>query len=118
MKISGVDTTFYRCTDYGRATKFYTDLFGVAPTTQFEPIVSEWTFPGGESFGVYKGDEFKPSNGVMFHVPDVKAAADELRKRGIAVHTDVEETPVCHMAFVTDSEGNGFILHRRKDATD
>ena len=117
MKVSGVDATFYRCTDLDRATKFYTELFGVAPTTAFPQVVSEWTFAGGESFGIYKGDEFKASDGVMFHVPDVNAAAAELRKSGVTVHEHVEETPVCHMAFGTDSEGNGFILHRRKDAT-
>lgn len=118
MKVSGVDATFYGCTDLDRATKFYADLLGMEPTVHFPPIVSEWTFPGGESFGVYKGETFKPSDGVMFHVGDVAKAVDELRKTGIAVHEHIEDTPVCHMAFGTDSEGNGFILHRRKDATD
>jgi predicted enzyme related to lactoylglutathione lyase len=40
----------------------------------------------------------------------------ELRGRGVAFQADgeIEETPVCFMAFATDSEGNGFILHQRK----
>ena len=28
---------------------------------------------------------------------------------------EIEETPICYMAFGTDSEGNGFILRQRKE---
>ena len=47
---------------------------------------------------------------------DVASAVAELRARGVRFADDgaVEDTPVCHMAFGRDSEGNGFILHKRK----
>ena len=77
-------------------------------------MFAEWVFPGGEAFGIYKGDEFKPGTGVMFAVPDVAATVEELRARGVHFSEEIEETPVCFMAFGTDSEGNGFILHKRK----
>jgi predicted enzyme related to lactoylglutathione lyase len=50
----------------------------------------------------------------MFAVPDVAEAVAELKARGVPFHGEIEDTPVCHMAFGTDPEGNGFILHKRK----
>ena len=50
----------------------------------------------------------------LFAVPDVAEAVAELKARGVPFHGAIEDTPVCHMAFGTDPEGNGFILHMRK----
>ena len=77
----------------------------------------EWTFPGGESFGLYKGSEFTRCDGVMFAVDDVKATLDACKTRGVKITEEVEETPVCYMGFAEDSEGNGFILHHRKSGS-
>lgn len=52
--VRGVDTTSYLVKDIDRAAKFYTDLFGFAPTLSFLPIGVEWTFPTGETFGIIK----------------------------------------------------------------
>ena len=116
MRVNGIDASYYWAQDLDRATSFYTALFGVPPTTSCFGLFAEWEFPGGEAFGLYKGEEFKPSDGIMFAVDDVPAAVAELRARGVKFGGDgyVEETPACHMAFGTDSEGNGFILHKRK----
>ncbi len=118
-KVSGIDASYYYVKDLDRATKFYTELLGAEPTLAFPGMVSEWTFPNGESFGVYKPTEtsgFTPGGGVMFVVDDVPAAVAAHMARGVKFHGEghVEETPVCHMAFGEDTEGNGFILHKRK----
>jgi predicted enzyme related to lactoylglutathione lyase len=117
-KVSGIDASYYYVQDLDRATKFYTELLGAEPTLAFPGMVSEWTFPNGESFGLYKPNEseFRPSGGIMFVVEDVPAAVAEHMARGVKFHGEghIEETPVCHMAFGEDTEGNGFIFHKRK----
>ena len=116
--VSGIDATYYNVTDLDRATQFYVTLLGMSPTSQIPNMISEWTFAGGESFGLYNSQEgegdFQKSGGVMFAVDDVAAAVAANKARGVKFHGDIEDTPVCHMAFGEDSEGNGFILHRRK----
>ncbi len=119
MRVTGIDATYYTTKDLDRATKFYTGLLGTEPTMHAPNFVSEWTFPNGESFGLYmlQADEpFSASSGVMFAVDDVPAYVAAAKARGVAFSGEgaVTDTPVCHMAFGSDEEGNGFILHRRK----
>jgi catechol 2,3-dioxygenase-like lactoylglutathione lyase family enzyme len=116
MKVSGIDASYYYVKDLDRAVSFYTALLGTPPAASYPNVFAEWVFPGGEAFGLYIGQQYEHCDGLMFGVDDVAAAVGELRARGVPFAGDgaVEETPVCHMAFGTDSEGNGFILHQRK----
>lgn len=115
MNVTGIDASYYTVTDLARATKFYTELLGAEPTLTHPDLVCEWTFAGGETFGLYKSSgAFRPSGGVMFAVADVPAALEIAKARGVTFHGGIEDTPVCHMAFGEDTEGNHFILHRRK----
>ncbi|MFY9781542.1 MAG: VOC family protein [Candidatus Baltobacteraceae bacterium] len=118
--ISGIDATYYTVKDLERATAFYRDVLGLSVTHEVPGMVTEFSFGGGETFGLYKTgeEEWHASGGVMFAVPDVPGAVAELKGRGVAFAGDgyVDETPVCFMAFGQDSEGNGFILHQRKTA--
>jgi predicted enzyme related to lactoylglutathione lyase len=117
-KVHGIDATYYTVKDLDRATAFYTTLLGAAPNIQVPDMISEWTLGDDNSFGLYKppaGEgEFHPSGGVMFVVDDVAAAVSAHKVAGVTFHGDIEDTPMCHMAFGQDSEGNGFILHKRK----
>jgi predicted enzyme related to lactoylglutathione lyase len=116
MTVTGIDASYYYAKNFDRAVSFYTTLIGSAPLTLVPGTFAEWDFPSGEAFGLYKGEEHRECNGVMFAVADVAASVDELRARGVRFDGDgaIEETPACHMAFGRDSEGNGFILHKRK----
>ena len=114
MTVTGIDASYYYANDFNRAVSFYTTLLGMEPAQLVPDMFAEWVFAGGEAFGLYKGEDFKTSHGVMFAVADVHASVEELKARGVAFDGEVEDTPVCHMAFGTDSEGNGFILHKRK----
>lgn len=119
-KVKAVDAAYYTVKDLGKQTKFYADLLGFEPTLAVPDVVSEWTFPGGSTFGLYKSPEgISSGSGIMFAVPDVKAAVVECQSRGVQFSDggNIEETPVCHMAFGTDMEGLNFILHRRNDGT-
>jgi predicted enzyme related to lactoylglutathione lyase len=116
VKINGIDAVYYFAHDFARAQSFYTEMIGGPPSMAVPDSFCEWTLPNGESFGVIKGTEYRPGNGVLFNVDDVSASVDKLRARGVFFSDDgaIEETPVCWMAFGKDSEGNGFILHQRK----
>lgn len=118
-RVKAIDASYYYVKDMDRARKFYQDLLGFEPSMTYESMVTEWTFPGGESFGLYKAPEdegFHPGGGLMFQVEDVPGTVESLKKQGVKFMGEghVEETPGCHMAFGHDTEGNGFILHKRK----
>lgn len=116
--IKGVDTVAYLVKDVDRATKFYTDLLGFAPTLTFLPIGVEWTFPTGETFGIVKPPTapWEKGGGVHFGVDDIKQAVAACKSNGISFADDAKiyETPGCFLAFAHDSEGNEFILHEIK----
>lgn len=120
ISVNGIDAAYYYVKDMKRAVEFYTALLGAEPTMNFSEQVYEWTFRSGETFGLYQPSDseggFRPGGGVLFNVDDVAAARDAAKARGVIFHGDLEDTPVCHMAFGVDSEGNGFILHRRKES--
>jgi predicted enzyme related to lactoylglutathione lyase len=116
MKVNGIDASSSYAQDFDRAVSFYTTMIGAPPPLIVPGMFAEWEFADGEAFGLYKGAEYHHCDGLMFAVDDVAASVAELRGRGVRFADDgaVEDTPVCHMAFGTDSEGNGFILHKRK----
>ena len=116
MNINGIDAVYYFTRDFARAQEFYASMIGMPPAMAQPGAYCEWTLPNGESFGLIQGSEFRPGNGILFNVDDVKAAVRDLRANGVVFNDDgeIEETPVCFMAFGNDTEGNGFILHQRK----
>jgi predicted enzyme related to lactoylglutathione lyase len=58
--------------------------------------------------------EFRPNkNHLALHVEDVAAARATLEERGVTFMGDIFDTGVCHMAFLTDPDGNALMLHHR-----
>jgi predicted enzyme related to lactoylglutathione lyase len=118
LKINGMDASYYMVKDLPRATKFYGDLFGFEPTLAVPEMVAEWTFGTGETFGLYKSPagDWVPGSGALFQVDDVISAVELCKSKGIKLEDGgkIEETPGCHMAFAEDTEGNHFIIHKRK----
>ena len=112
--IKGMDLAAYLVRDPQRAIEFYRDVLGMTPTAiDDQGRGSEFTLPDGSTFGVWKPEEGGTGGAIMFAVDDARAAVEEYRSRGLAI-SDVVESPVCFMAFASDPEGNGFIIHQRK----
>lgn len=115
--ITGIDASYYTTKDLGKATQFYTQLFGAEPTLHIPEMVSEWTFSDDAAFGLYQphdlGD-WAPSGGILFHVGDIKASVSAAKSIGATFDEHQEDTPGCYMAFGKDPEGNSFILHQLK----
>ena len=118
MKVTGIDTVYYTVKDLDGCLAFYNGLLGAEPATTWPGRLAEWEFTDGNSFGLYSHDGVTPGrNGsAMFAVADVATAVQEARSRGVKFHDngEITDTPVCHMAFGEDPEGNQFILHHRK----
>lgn len=117
--IQGIDVAAYLVKDVDRAKKFWQDTMGCKMTMDYGPFGGEFTFGDDTTFAIYKPDdqEWRRGGGIMFRVDDLKAAVDLYKSRGVKFDDDgkIEDSPVCHMAFGEDSEGNYFILHKRKE---
>ena len=115
--IKGIDIAAYLVKDPQAEIAFYRDVLGMTPTeTDDEGRGAEFTLADGSTFGVWKPDDQEDASGgaVMFAVPDVNAAIARIRERGAEVSEPIE-SPVCTMAFGRDPEGNGYIIHCRKN---
>jgi len=104
-----------RATDLDRASAFYADLLGTAPTARFDP-------PGLLFFDLdgvrLLLDANAPSSLLYLRVDDVAATVERLRAQGVAIesephvifsHEDDTLGPSGTdewQAFVRDSEGN------------
>jgi predicted enzyme related to lactoylglutathione lyase len=118
MKVTGIDATYYTVMDVTAMKRFYSELLGAAPETEWEGRLAEWSFSDGSAFGIYGSDRKieTRSGSAMFAVDDVAKAVEAAKARGVkfAEEGEITDTPVCHMAFGEDTEGNQFILHHRK----
>ena len=118
FNIRGIDLSGYMVKDAARAIAFYRDVLGLEPTRVYpENRGAEYDLPDGTTFGLWGGGgkvmPFQPSNGILFAVDDLAAAVAELKAKGIPVLME-NETPVCRMAMIQDTEGNCVFLHKRK----
>lgn len=114
---TGVDAIYYGVKDVPRAIAFFRDVVGVEPSIVSEEYGAEYDLPNGAGWGVGPtslfGDKISGAT-VFFAVPDVQAAIDATKAKGIYTVSELHDTPVCNMAFVTDADGNTLCLHKRK----
>ncbi|MDQ2865299.1 MAG: VOC family protein [Candidatus Eremiobacteraeota bacterium] len=118
--VTGMDLSGYMVKDAPRAIAFYRDVLGIEPVTVYpDDRGAEYELPDGTTFGLWGGGgrvmPFQPSNGILFAVDDLDAAVAAVKERGIAVLME-NETPVCRMAMINDTEGNTVTLHELKGA--
>lgn len=117
--ITGIDAIYYIAKDFDRARNFYEGAFGLKAT--FEMIGGEggsfveYDLPDGATFGLAKlSDSPWHMNGsIEFAVPDVDAAVKRAVDAGATLNDDAD-LPTCRMAWLSDTEGNSFCLHKRK----
>ena len=113
--VTGVDFVAVPSTDWQRSRAFYVDTLGLRPD---EHAQGEF-WVGDTCFGIYEpttfGMEFAPQTTahVALGVDDVAAARAELEARGVEFHGETFDTGVCHMAFLSDPDGNALMLHHR-----
>ncbi|MDN5941898.1 MAG: VOC family protein [Nitrospira sp.] len=120
MKVIDIAVASYPVTDLKRARQFYEGVLGL----------KEARFIGKEGKGFVEYDigkstlaigngapDWKPSAGggsVALEVDDFDSAINRLRASGCGFRLEPMETPVCHMAIVSDPDGNSVTIHQRK----
>ncbi len=144
MEISEIAFVAYPVKDLKRARQFYEDVLGLTVSRAFGTehigFVEYDIGPGTLAITNYD-PKWKPCSGgctsdieindveaqipwsgrshrwgcmASLEVDDLTAAVDEVIVRGFGTIDGPHESPVCHLAFVKDPDGNSIILHERK----
>jgi predicted enzyme related to lactoylglutathione lyase len=121
LKITEIAFSCYPVTDMARARKFYEGVLGLKPTMAHgEPGGMQWTeydiASGTLALGCGLPDWLPRKDGcsVGLEVDDFDKAIAELKKQGVKFHMEPFESPVCHMAFISDPDGSTICIHKRK----
>jgi predicted enzyme related to lactoylglutathione lyase len=120
MKITELAFTGYPVTDLKRARNFYENILGLKATKVFGDEKQAWIeYDIGQStLGIGNGaPDWKPSAGggsAGLEVQDFAAAMDTLKRNQVPFRFGPIETPVCHMAVISDPDGNSITIHKRK----
>jgi predicted enzyme related to lactoylglutathione lyase len=116
VQVEKVDFISVPARDKERAKEFYGDVLGLELE---KPTGIGYEFAAGNvTIGIWEpeavGMEFKPNPApIALRVPDVAEARAELEAKGVEFDRDTVDSSVCHMAFFSDPDGYGLMLHRR-----
>ncbi|MET0514742.1 MAG: VOC family protein [Nitrospiraceae bacterium] len=120
MKVMEIAFTSYPVTDLKRARQFYEGVLGLEQSRFFGKENTgfvEYDIGSGTLAIGNVAPDWKPSAGggsVGLEVDDFDAAITRLRANGCAFRLEPMETPVCHMAVISDPDGNSVTIHQRK----
>ena len=124
MQSSAVDFVVYGVRDLPRAVAFYHETLGLPVEGEFPEYRWVEFAAGNVTLAVAEvpaAERRRPGYAggatVALAVPDVRAAVEALRAKGVRVLSEPEESSVCHMATISDPDGNRVYLHQRKDGT-
>jgi uncharacterized protein YndB with AHSA1/START domain/predicted enzyme related to lactoylglutathione lyase len=112
--------TMYPVRDTARARAFYEGTLGLVVGSHSDNgIWTEYDLPGGGCLALFRTDDTTPSNAaggtVALEVRDLDALVARLEHAGAEVKMKGIESPVCWMAVILDTEGNGILLHQLKE---
>jgi predicted enzyme related to lactoylglutathione lyase len=120
MRVTEIAFTGYPVTDLKRARQFYEGVLGLTVSKIFGDENRAWVEydvgPGTLAIGNI-APEWKPSPGggsVGLEVDDFNGAVNRLKQHGVTFSVESMESPVCHMAVVSDPDGNSVTIHKRK----
>jgi predicted enzyme related to lactoylglutathione lyase len=115
--IAGIDFVSLPVTDMARAKAFYVDQLGLKPGDGVGTQWVEFDLGPGPALALIDAASYgMPTDPVVtgsvaLAVQDFEGCAASLKERQTK---EPFESPVCHGAFVKDTEGNTVLLHRRK----
>jgi predicted enzyme related to lactoylglutathione lyase len=117
--VTGVDFVSVPTQDLERAVAFYGTTLGLVRSAyrpdrnfaEFETGTVTLSVVDPAKMGI--GSFSRNANHVALHVEDVAASRAELETRGVEFAGDIFDTGVCHMAFLSDPDGNALMLHHR-----
>lgn len=120
MKVNEIAFSCYPVTDMARSKAFYEGVLGLEVTMDHEMEGGHWVEfdigTGTLAIGIAPGMDPSPDGcSVALEVDDFEAAVAELKAAEVEFNFGPIETPVCHMAFVRDPDGNSIGIHKRKE---
>lgn len=119
MKILEIAFSCYPVTDIPRARAFYEGVLGLKVTMESKLENAHWIEYdiGSGTMAIGSAPGMNPSQdgcSVSLEVEDFEAAMAELKAASVPFKFGPIDTPVCHMAFVRDPDGNLVGIHKRK----
>ncbi len=123
-RVTGTDFICVPTKDFDKAVEFYRDVIGLEESKQWGEMPGKEFETGNLTIAIMQSDgfglEFSPhTHPIALQVGDVEAARAELEAKGVEFAQDTVDSGVCHMAYFSDPDGNGLMLHHRyapKDA--
>jgi predicted enzyme related to lactoylglutathione lyase len=111
--------TMYPVKDAARARAFYEGTLGlVRGSHDAKGHWTEYDLPGGGCLALFGAGDGEPSatagGTIAFEVEDLDGAIARLKGKGVMFRSELIHSPVCRMAVIVDSEGNGILLHELK----
>jgi predicted enzyme related to lactoylglutathione lyase len=117
VTVERVDFVAVPTRDPAQARRFYGELLGLPESSSSREGTYVEFETSNVTLGVWQpeafGREFVPSAGIAVRVPDVEEARRALEEAGVSFGGETIDSGVCHMAFCTDFDGNGVVVHRR-----
>ena len=123
VQTRAVDYVVYGVSDLEKAIPFYRDTLGLPFAYVYEGWWAEFDVRPvslalcGPPVGQAPRPDAPGGATVGLAVPDVAGAVAELRRAGVPILMEAQESPVCWTAAIADPDGNRINLHQRKDGT-
>src|SRR5947209_914803 len=120
LKVIEFAFTGYPVTNMPRARAFYEGTLNLAPASTFGDAEKQWIEyeVGPHTLAITNmNSEWKPGcdgGGVALEVENFDEAISSLKAKGVKFICEPMETPVCHMALISDPDGNSICIHKRK----
>lgn len=123
-KVTGIGGIFFKCKDPGKMQEWYSKNLGIVSSkwgTKFE--WRELDNPDKKGYTVWSPFEekttyFEPSGKefmINYHVDDIHAMVDQLRKNGIVILDEIEEYEYGKFVHIMDPEGRKIELFEPAD---
>ena len=118
MKINALAFVGIPVTDMNRARIFYEEVLGLKVSE--EMMGGKWVeySLGNNPLAIASvGPQWLPSDqgtGAALEVENFDAAIKWLKERRVPFTTEPYESPCCHMAIITDPDGNNIVIHKLK----
>jgi predicted enzyme related to lactoylglutathione lyase len=122
INITEIAFVAYPVSNINRARDFYERLLGLTPgefDRELEGMPGKYWIEyevGNVAFAISNAWEPSGKSGpsVAFEVENLEDAISHLKKAGVSFFAENIETPVCSFALITDPDGNGITIHKRK----
>ena len=119
IQVTEIAFTGYPVSDVPRARAFYEGLLGLTPTMAHEMNAGVWWVEYDIGAATLALSNAWPPSGqsgpsVALEVADFPGAVAALEKAGVKFNHGPVETPVCWLGVISDPDGNGITIHKRK----